>query len=524
MWVPRDEAVYTIVEPDNDMETQELMYLSMAVSKPVFKEHVQDDDCWDIGRNKKRNMKRAGKQRGFLVRVDPDEHSRVVPWFKAACKHLMAEEVCSKIDADEAANWKKQKKRFERGGANLGVNECRIETVARCHHVACGPGFKVELTSDMVKQHIHFFTDQQFLSVAQWHATLSQAVEQTYGRVFTAKLCGSSGVPGESVAIDDDIGDDREKVLRPNEVLIASAKKDAQLVEEEEWLTSLMGCPNDEEEEKADKTPFDSSKLPSSVQASTFAEPAHLEVTSPPEGSTSLSPTSEVVEVSSIGGETPLVDDVRALRAGKMSDEDLQTADTLDAAEAMDASCDTLSDAASKADDEEPASFKDSSADEYLRSASSISSWPRHDWQHNTASSAWPRHGWQQSTWYEKSTSSWDWGSWWTDPMSSPSAGSCHDLWHGSSEDAEAAAWPGASAASRRSSARVNITSVDRPLEIEDIDDDEYVPWAALGVKQQSSCSHQSRGGWNWQSTRSAWDGQAWKALERWPSSASGAW
>ncbi|CAE8702771.1 unnamed protein product, partial [Polarella glacialis] len=238
-----DGDVYTVIQPPEELETEELMYLSMTTSKPVFKEFVVDDDSWDIGRNKKRNMHRAGKERGYLVRVEADLHARVVPWFKVACKILVSDEVCSKVDVDEACNVKKQKKLLSKPrDIALGANECRVETLMRCYHVASGPGFKVEVCCDQVRQSIHFFTNHRAMPIVEWHAYLSEAVERAYGQVFSclsSRSC-STDCPG-------DAGDQVAQLGRVREVLVAPARQDAQFAEEEEWASALMGAGLEEE-------------------------------------------------------------------------------------------------------------------------------------------------------------------------------------------------------------------------------------------------------------------------------------
>mmetsp|Transcript_163112 Transcript_163112/g.523059 ORF Transcript_163112/g.523059 Transcript_163112/m.523059 type:complete len:652 (+) Transcript_163112:162-2117(+) len=245
VWVPRNETVYTVIEPSKDLPHEELMYLSMTTNKPVFQELSVEDDSWDIGRNKKRHMKRAGKERGYLLRVETDGQARVIPWFKAACKQLIAQGFCSKIDVAEAVNLKKQKKLQQKGLA-LGVNECRVETLSRCTHVACGPGFKVEISCDQVTQHMQVFTDHRVLPTSVWHAHVLEAVGSVYGRVFAARKVRE----GER----EDGDDEREEAECASGVAgrgvlaaartvasVAQGVRDAQRVEEEQWLATLMG-------------------------------------------------------------------------------------------------------------------------------------------------------------------------------------------------------------------------------------------------------------------------------------------
>ncbi|OLQ03406.1 hypothetical protein AK812_SmicGene13664 [Symbiodinium microadriaticum] len=107
VWVPRAETVYTVTEPLEELPLEELTYLSLGTSRSIFQEAFVQDDSWETGRRKKRQLRTAGKQRGFLVRVAGDDQARVVPWFKAACKTLVADGVLSKVEAEEATNAKK---------------------------------------------------------------------------------------------------------------------------------------------------------------------------------------------------------------------------------------------------------------------------------------------------------------------------------------------------------------------------------------------------------------------------------
>merc|ERR1719313_2338850 len=187
VWVGRDETVYTVIPPSDNLETEELIYLSVSTSKAVFKEQLIDDDTWDTGYNKRKMKKKfAGKQRGFLFRIEHDENLRVVEWFRDVCATLQEMGVCSKVDANEAENRKKLKP-GGRGGRYVGVNECRVETIGRCHHVACGPGIKVEVSRDLAKQRINLFTNHRVLPADEWHRMLVDVVQQQHGRVFQGR-------------------------------------------------------------------------------------------------------------------------------------------------------------------------------------------------------------------------------------------------------------------------------------------------------------------------------------------------
>ncbi|CAE7193237.1 unnamed protein product [Symbiodinium sp. CCMP2592] len=222
VWVPRAETVYTVTEPPQELPLEELTYLSLGTSRSIFQEAFVQDDSWETGRRKKRQLRTAGKQRGFLVRVAGDDQARVVPWFKAACKTLVADGVLSKVEAEEATNAKKLRKQSRA----VAVNECRVDTVSRCHHGVCGPGFQVEVSSCDARQKLHLFTNHQVLPTQRWHACLTEAVKRTFGRVFVA--------PAE--ARNTERPDSKET----GEVFIDAAP-DRQRDEEEAWLSSLLG-------------------------------------------------------------------------------------------------------------------------------------------------------------------------------------------------------------------------------------------------------------------------------------------
>eukprot|EP00435_Cladocopium_sp_Y103_P038724 s1042_g10.t1 len=204
VWVPREEILYTLRPAPKDLSTKELTYLSLGSSKPVFQE-IFEDETWD-GRKKRHARKAVGKERGYLVRVEMDAQARVVSWFKAALQILVRDQVVSKVDPNEAKNVKRRKQRGQH-------NECHVETLQRCHHGVCGPGFQVRVSSNEAFQEINLFTNHQVLPAESWDQALSEALHRAYGRVFFAQanirdLEDSAGGPGE---LGHPVGPEAEK-------------------------------------------------------------------------------------------------------------------------------------------------------------------------------------------------------------------------------------------------------------------------------------------------------------------------
>merc|ERR1719409_198555 len=103
IWIPRDDSVYTVIQPGETLPLENLQYLTVNSKKSVFVEHLMDEDILDAKNKSSRQKNRMkGKQRGFVVRVEQEEQLRVVPWFKAASTKLMDCDIVSRIDADDA--------------------------------------------------------------------------------------------------------------------------------------------------------------------------------------------------------------------------------------------------------------------------------------------------------------------------------------------------------------------------------------------------------------------------------------
>mmetsp|Transcript_4558 Transcript_4558/g.10638 ORF Transcript_4558/g.10638 Transcript_4558/m.10638 type:complete len:511 (-) Transcript_4558:116-1648(-) len=189
IWIRRDEVVYTVVRPREDLPLETLTYLSVNSKKATFQEHLTDDideECKGPKNSRRHRDKLAGRQRGFLVRVDV-EQSRVIPCVKEATKRLLDKGVASRIDADEASNAKKNKKKENMEVKILGVNECRVETTARVYHFAHGPGFRIEVSEGPVQQTIHVFTGRKEISPQDWHSQLMSAVEANGAHVVLSR-------------------------------------------------------------------------------------------------------------------------------------------------------------------------------------------------------------------------------------------------------------------------------------------------------------------------------------------------
>lgn len=259
VWVPKDELVFTMLQPSEDLPDEGLMYMSLSSSKAAFHEHLTEDDGWNLnnGRNKNKYMKKklegknGSQSRGFLVRVEHDPLSRVAPWFREVCKELLATNLFSRIDADEATNMKKQKKKSDLPPEQrLGCNECRVETSSRCHHVANGPGFKVLVCQDVVKQTVHVFTCGKMMPVAEFHNILVAAVQNTGARVFMSrKILPKPDEAGEDNKDDGEMSVD----AKPGTLL----QKDTHSREEEAWLRGVLdigdGLAEDEDESDSEE-------------------------------------------------------------------------------------------------------------------------------------------------------------------------------------------------------------------------------------------------------------------------------
>ncbi|CAE7541463.1 SAMS2 [Symbiodinium necroappetens] len=107
VWVDARETVFTCDKPEDDLPTRQLTYLASNLQKTVFAEHAVDDLD---GKKGKKKDKQAGRQRGFIVRVDQDERVNVLPSVQAAVDKLQSSGAVSRVDLDETEGKKRNKK------------------------------------------------------------------------------------------------------------------------------------------------------------------------------------------------------------------------------------------------------------------------------------------------------------------------------------------------------------------------------------------------------------------------------
>jgi hypothetical protein len=250
VWIDRDELAYTAPEPPDELPVRVLTYLTVTAKQATYQEHAVDDPA--DSRTKKSKDKSAGRQRGFIVRVDNPEVNRVLSCFQAAAARLLDSGVVSRVDIDESANGKEKRKKKKasanQDGANpappaeddgsikpvidiasLGVNECCIETCARCQHSSHGTGFSVEVVECGTLQRIHCFTAQQQLSTSAWHKAVMEALESAGCQVMFARMMDAPPDAGGSAA-QGCVG---SKAL--------PSKMDRAQVDEDDWFESVMG-------------------------------------------------------------------------------------------------------------------------------------------------------------------------------------------------------------------------------------------------------------------------------------------
>ncbi|CAJ1352798.1 unnamed protein product [Effrenium voratum] len=250
IWIKRDSAVFTVVVSDKPLPTEQLSYLAVSSKKAVYQEAICDDDLSAGGRSK-RKEKQTGKQRGFIIRaVEESPLARVIDWFKDPAKQLMNCAVVSRVDADEAANVKKAKKKEkDLAVPNLGANECRIETTSRIHHFAHGPGFRVEVSEGTSAQRLNMFTSRREIPLKDWLAFLLKALESRTGRhVMILKRSGKEVLGG---AVGEKQAEEAKVQLRRDKAQQA----------ENEWLQSLLSG-QAEEAEPEPEVPAESPEAP----------------------------------------------------------------------------------------------------------------------------------------------------------------------------------------------------------------------------------------------------------------------
>eukprot|EP00931_Biecheleriopsis_adriatica_P116280 TRINITY_DN91946_c0_g1_i1.p1 TRINITY_DN91946_c0_g1~~TRINITY_DN91946_c0_g1_i1.p1 ORF type:complete len:298 (+),score=90.34 TRINITY_DN91946_c0_g1_i1:152-1045(+) len=227
VWVNSRENVFTCDQPEGDLPLSTLTYLASGSQKTTsYAEHAIDEDD---GKKGKKKEKQAGKQRGFIVRVDRDETINVMPPFQAAVEKLMKSGVVSRVDLEESEGKKRNKKgkevkeevQEEVVTIPLGPNECRVEIAARCQHQAHGVGFTVSVAEGGGSQRIHLYTANKELSVADWHSCLVEALQADGSRCMMGRMSPAIAPPEP-----------------PDEKEIQTKKS---VREEEDWLASLMG-------------------------------------------------------------------------------------------------------------------------------------------------------------------------------------------------------------------------------------------------------------------------------------------
>jgi len=189
VWIDRDELVYTVDEPEEEsLVTATLTYLAANTSKAVYAEHIIDEDGGGA-RKTKTKERQAGRQRGFVVRVEHDDRSRLHPALRDVVDKLMKSGIVSKVDVDEVAPTI----------VPLGVNECRLSTTARCQHNAHGVGFRVEISGDGAQQRVNMFTASKQIPASEWYSLLVEAIESVGLRVMMGRMMDSEE-PGKDSA------------------------------------------------------------------------------------------------------------------------------------------------------------------------------------------------------------------------------------------------------------------------------------------------------------------------------------
>ncbi|CAK0818055.1 unnamed protein product [Prorocentrum cordatum] len=240
VWVEREETVFTIDEPTEEPPTENLTYLASASSKAVYAEHSIDEES---GARGKKKDAQAGRQRGFVVRMDHDDDglSRVAEDFVPVARDLLKSGAVSRVDVDtsrDGAKKKKKKAKDRKPGEEeedekerepalpLGVNECRVETTARCQHFAHGTGWRVDVSSGEGAQRIFLFTAKKELTSADWHKQLLASMGTSGKRVMLGRMLGE-GPDGSGAG------------------KTGPAKKDEAQHDEDDWLKSMMGLSKD---------------------------------------------------------------------------------------------------------------------------------------------------------------------------------------------------------------------------------------------------------------------------------------
>jgi len=287
IWINRDSTVYTVVVSDAPLPLEHLTYLAVSSKKAVFQEAICEDEGAAGGRSKRNKDKNAGRQRGFIIRQEVEESplTRVVACFKDAAKKLMDTGIVSRVDADEAANVKKAKKKEKANDAaiaNLGANECRIETISRIHHFAHGPGYRLQVAEGMVAQRLNLFTNRREIALKDWLSGVLGALESTGTHIMLLKRSSGNGEVTGGVVTGEktDGGDDQKKEGKATGEMKIQLRRDKAQQAENDWLQSLLGGEAEKEPEPPEPEPEKASPAPAEPIARPASAPSPQE---PPE-------------------------------------------------------------------------------------------------------------------------------------------------------------------------------------------------------------------------------------------------
>lgn len=245
VWVEAEDTVYTVLSASDDLPVIPLKYLVTTTKKASYAEHAIDDDI-ETGGKKKKEM--AGRQRGYIVRMEERGEAlfHVKEFFQEVAGKLLSSGVVSRIDADESSGERKRrrkKKAEESVGAeaegeepqialqhidldSMACNELRVLITARCRHDAHGVGFRIEVAEGRSVQALHMFTSKQELTLDDWSAHLTEVIRKSGAIVMDAR------VPPAALPTDE-----KGHTLEGG----AKNKKDEAQLDEEDWLSSMMG-------------------------------------------------------------------------------------------------------------------------------------------------------------------------------------------------------------------------------------------------------------------------------------------
>jgi len=253
LWVEKDELVFTVDDPPEELPVQDLAYLSTEIKQSVYQEHSVDGE---IGRGKKAKEKGAGATRGYVVRVgNQDEKTKVINCFQEVADKLVDTGVVSRIDVDDSGRERKAKKKKNKISATgetivkeeepveiaaplitLAINECNVQIIARCQHFTHGPGFKVAVSESGLRSIIVFYTGKQVVEAGAFHKQLIEVTEATGARVMEGTMVAP---PPEK----------EEKAEKKKERAAdggggggyAAEQKDLAQNAEDDWLAQMMG-------------------------------------------------------------------------------------------------------------------------------------------------------------------------------------------------------------------------------------------------------------------------------------------